>query len=116
MVISTFPSLFQITITWDPPERPNGNIIAYEVSYEPTDSSEPVIRMNTTANFSTLSNLELGSEYMFSVTAYTRVGPGNTTSVTVSTLSSIREKMLDYLNCIPYHNLSLLQLLCKGLK
>ena len=106
VVITTYPLFISITITWDPPDRPNGNIIAYEVSYRPADSSEPLTRINTTGldtSFTTPSNMELGSEFIFSVTAYTQVGPGNTTSVTVSTLSSIREMKQYYcLNHILY--------------
>ena len=68
---------------------PNGIIIAYEVSYRPTASSEPETRVNTTAlvtHFTTEDNLEEDTEFLFSVRAYTRVGPGNTSSLTVSTL------------------------------
>ena len=68
---------------------PNGIIIAYEVSYRPTASSEPETRVNTTAlvtHFTTEDNLEEDTEFFFSVRAYTRVGPGNTSSLTVSTL------------------------------
>ena len=80
-----------ISISWTPPLRTNGVIIAYEVSYRPTDSSDPQTRLNTTdleTTFSTQSDLEEGTEFIFSVRAYTRVGPGNTSSITVSTLSS----------------------------
>ena len=69
---------------------PNGVIIAYEVSYRPTDSSQPVTRLNTTdlaTSFTTQRDLEVGTEFIFSVRAYTRVGPGNESSVAVSTLS-----------------------------
>ena len=48
-------------------------------------------RLNTTdlaTSFTTQSDLEVGTEFDFSVTAYTRVGPGNTSSVIVSTLST----------------------------
>ena len=97
MIITLFPSYFKITITWNPPERPNGIIIAYEVSYRPTDSSAPHTRSNTTGletNFSTQSNLELESYYVLTVRAYTQVGPGNPTSVMVSTLSTLCEMKL----------------------
>ena len=68
----------------------NGVIIAYEVSYRLADSSQPEIVLNTTdlaSSFTTLSDLEVETEYIFSVRAYTRVGPGNTSMVTMSTLS-----------------------------
>ena len=48
-------------------------------------------RLNTTdlaTSFTTQSDLEIDIEFNFSVTAYTRVGPGNTSSVIVSTLST----------------------------
>ena len=90
VIITAFPSLFKINITWSPPDMPNGVIIAYEVSYRPTDSSQPVTRLNTTdlaTSFTTQSDLEMGTEFIFSVRAYTQVGPGNQSSVYVSTLS-----------------------------
>ena len=89
--VSANVSLTNINIYWTPPLRPNGVIIVYEVSYGPTDSSDPETRLNTTdleSSFTTQSDLEEGTEFIFSVRAYTRVGPGNTTSITVSTLSS----------------------------
>ena len=48
-------------------------------------------RLNTTdlaTSFTTQSDLEVGTDFNFSVTAYTGVGPGNTSSVNVSTLST----------------------------
>ena len=80
----------KMSLSWDPPLMPNGIIIAYEVSYRPTASSEPETRVNTTAlvtHFTTEDNLEEDTEFFFSVRAYTRVGPGNVSSLTVSTLS-----------------------------
>ena len=77
---------------------PNGIIIAYEVSYMPTDSSQPITRLNTTdlnTSFTAEVDAEVGTEFIFSVRAYTRVGPGNTTSVLVLTIP--RELMLKYL-------------------
>ena len=76
---------------------PNGIIIAYEVSYRPTASSEPETRVNTTAlvtHFTTEDNLEEDTEFLFSVRAYTRVGPGNTSSLKIkTTLKSCKYKL-----------------------
>ena len=69
---------------------PNGVIIAYEIWYRPTSSPDSETRVNTTGqetSFTTENDLEEGTEFIFSVRAYTRAGPGNTTSITVSTLS-----------------------------
>ena len=68
---------------------PNGIIIAYEVSYIPTDSSQPITRLNTTdlsTSFTAEVDAEVGTSFIFSVRAYTQVGPGNTTSIVVSTI------------------------------
>ena len=76
-------SLTNVNIYWTPPLRSNGVIIAYEVSYGPADSTDPETRLNTTdleTSFTTQSDLEEGTEFIFSVRAYTRVGPGNTSS------------------------------------
>ena len=67
---------------------PNGIMIAYEVSYTPTASSDPETRVNTTALvtlFTTEDDLEEDTEFFFSVRAYTRVGPGNATSFKIKT-------------------------------
>ena len=100
------PSQSQVSLSWDSPLMPNGIIIAYEVSYRPTASSEPETRVNTTAlvtHFTTEDNLEEDTEFFFSVRAYTRVGPGNTSSLTVSTLIKTSEINLQecahYLQC-----------------
>ena len=89
VVVTPHPSLLEISISWSPPDMPNGVIIAYEVSYRPTDSSQPVTRLNTTdlaTSFTTQSDLEVGTEFIFSVRAYTRVGPGNASYDIVSVL------------------------------
>ena len=91
--------------SWTPSLTPNGVIIAYEVSYRPTDSSDPKIRLNTTdleTSFTTQSDLEEGTEFIFSVRAYTRVGPGNTSSINVSTLGR-KSKMMVCNNCAFSH-------------
>ncbi|CAI8054367.1 Protein sidekick-2 [Geodia barretti] len=90
--VTASPSSSQVTLTWEPPLMPNGIIIAYEVSYRQTVSSEPETRVNSSAlatNFTTESNLEEATEFIFSVRAYTRVGPGNATSLTVATLGAV---------------------------
>ena len=81
----------RVSLTWSPPLRPNGVLVAYEVSYRPTDSSQPhQTRHNTThlATSFTTGDLEMGTEYNLSVRAYTSAGPGQSSSVVVSTIDS----------------------------
>ena len=97
VVITAVPSFSTISITWSPPDKLNGIIIAYEVSYKPTDSSQPITRLNTTdldTSFTAEVDAEVGTEFIFSVRAYTRVGPGNSTSLFVFTIP--REMKLKY--------------------
>ncbi|CAI8031810.1 Receptor-type tyrosine-protein phosphatase alpha [Geodia barretti] len=79
----------QLYLSWRAPILPNGVIIAYEVSYRPADNSGNELSLNTTdveSNFTAGNDLEGGSDYIFSVRAYTRVGPGTTSSLRASTL------------------------------
>ncbi|CAI8034277.1 Receptor-type tyrosine-protein phosphatase F [Geodia barretti] len=79
-------SLVQIGITWSKPARPNGIITDYEVSYGQKNSSRL-----TSANTGLLTNfsvrVKLGAEFTFTVRAFTRAGPGEPTTVAVSTLT-----------------------------
>ena len=82
--ISSSITFFQIAISWEEPERPNGVIIAYEVSYHPTADPQSVTHVNTTnlATSLTVSGLQPGTELTFTVRAYTRVGAGDSSTVT----------------------------------
>ena len=70
---------------------PNGVIIAYEVSYGATYYSQPFNTTNLATSFTTQSDLEVGTEYIFNVTAYTSVGSGATTTASIPTLSRPRK-------------------------
>jgi hypothetical protein len=48
-------------------------------------------------NFTTESNLEEATEFIFSVRAYTRVGPGNASYLTVATLAAESSTATSYL-------------------
>ncbi len=77
--VSRFPS---VQLIWHPPQEPNGYIIAYEVTYSVNDSQ--LITVNTTninTNF-VIPQLTPGTtSYLsdISVSAYTKVGPGDPT-------------------------------------
>ena len=94
VITSLSPSFFKISITWDPPEIRNGIIIAYEVSYRPASDPQTITTMNTTdlaTSFTTDSGLELGTAYIFTVTAFTGAGHGEIATDTISTLARPRK-------------------------
>ena len=68
------------------------------MSYEPTDSSQPLTTIGTglETSFTTDSDLKMGTEFIFSVTASTKVGAGETASVVVSTLTRPRKENFLY--------------------
>ena len=87
-------SFFKISITWDPPDVRNGIIIAYEVSYRPASDLQTITTMNTTdldTSFTTESGLELGTAYIFTVTAFTGSGRGEIATASISTLARPRK-------------------------
>ena len=89
VITSSSPSFFKISITWDPPEIRNGIIIAYEVSYRPASAPQTIATINTTdlsTSFPTEGRLELGTAYIFTVTAFTGAGSGEIATDSISTL------------------------------
>ncbi|KAI4902613.1 hypothetical protein NFI96_032935 [Prochilodus magdalenae] len=72
------------TITWSPPDKPNGIIRQYEISYGNATYSHAV---NSTVPSITLHNLKPYTHYNVSVRAYTRHGHGDQTSDTLQMLS-----------------------------
>lgn len=87
VVISLSKTTFQTTISWSPPETPNGIIIAYEVSYLQTANPQNVTCINTTDQATNLSLHELQPEtqYTFTVRAYTQAGAGEESIVMYTT-------------------------------
>ncbi|KAK3549019.1 hypothetical protein QTP70_025091, partial [Hemibagrus guttatus] len=72
------------TITWSPPDKPNGIIVFYEVTYSNSTFSYTV---NSTAPSVTLHHLEPYTLYNVTARGYTRLGHGNQTSHTLQMLS-----------------------------
>ena len=107
VITSSSPSFFKISITWDPPEKRNGIIIAYEVSYRPASDLQTITTMNTTdldTSFTNQGRLELGTAYIFTVTAFTGAGRGKIATAIKSTLA--RPRKFRALCVMPIHILA----------
>nr|XP_049695374.1 protein sidekick isoform X4 [Helicoverpa armigera] len=78
----SFPDVTFTTarIIWDVPEDPNGEILAYQVSYHLNSSAKPMFTREFLPSDRTFRATELESEryYQFSVRAQTRLGWGGT--------------------------------------
>ena len=85
VVITSFPSFFNITITWEEPAMPNGIITHYEVYYGRPAGYPPSVVNTTNTNFTTPDHLEAGTEMIFTVKAYTKVGRGIAATISVFT-------------------------------
>ncbi|XP_026142639.1 LOW QUALITY PROTEIN: phosphatidylinositol phosphatase PTPRQ [Carassius auratus] len=72
------------SLTWSPPEKPNGIIRLYEVSYTNGTYSNTV---NSTSPSATLTNLKPYTHYNVTVRAFTLHGHGNQISDTLQMLS-----------------------------
>ena len=77
-------TLSTITLTWQPPLMPNGVITQYQLAW----GSSLTSYMN--AQFVVVSGLNVSTTYTFNITAWTVVGPGQSTAVQATT-ALIRE-------------------------
>ena len=85
--LSASPRTIQLTISWSPPSEPNGRITMYQISYSTGEE------FNTSATQHTLRDLPPNTVVVFSVRAYTIIGPGeNVTDQT--TTDTIRKVLL----------------------
>ena len=70
-----------VTISWMPPDPPNGIIIQYQVQYRRNGSSDNFadneVNITATDLTYTVTGLMMATEYIFRVRAFTVVGRGN---------------------------------------
>ena len=76
--------IVELTVSWTPPSEPNGVIIMYEVC---TNSSGVFSYTNTSATQHTLRDLPPNTVVIFSVRAYTIIGPGEYVTGQASTVA-----------------------------
>ena len=79
--LSATPGVVQLTISWSPPSEPNGRITMYKISYNTG------VEFNTSATQHTLRDLPPNTVVVFSVRAYTIIGPGENVTDQASTAS-----------------------------
>ena len=84
--LSATPGVVQLTISWSPPSEPNGRITMYQISYSTG------VEFNTSATQHTLRDLPPNTVVVFSVRAYTIIGPGENVTDQATT-TSIRKYM-----------------------
>ena len=85
--LSATPGVVQLTISWSPPSKTNGHITMYQISYSTG------VEFNTSATQHTLRDLPPNTVVVFSVRAYTIIGPGETETDQAST-DTIRKDLL----------------------
>ena len=68
-----------VSLSWMPPDTPNGIITQYQLQYRRSDSSTNIISLNVTNDTLTytVTGLSSNTEYLFTVRAFTVVGHGN---------------------------------------
>ena len=78
-----------VTLSWTPPDTPNGIITQYQIQYRRSDSSSDYASLNiTTDNLTyTVTGLTSDTEYVFRVIAFTVVGYGSLSNE-ITTLTS----------------------------
>ena len=64
-----------VTLSWLPPENPNGVILHYEVVQHNGNISSSLVNFNNTL-MGTVEGLSRGTNYTLKIRAYTKVGPG----------------------------------------
>ncbi|KAL5477471.1 hypothetical protein EMCRGX_G024272 [Ephydatia muelleri] len=78
-----------ITVTWEPPQSPNGRLTGYEVSYTPKGGHPTVVDVQNITTW-VLAGLKSSTTYTISVRARTVAGFGDdSVPLTVSTLESV---------------------------
>ena len=88
--LSATPGVVQLTISWSPPSEPNGRITMYQISYNTG------VEYNTSATQHTLRDLPPNTAVVFSVRAYTIIGPGENVTDQASTTSVRKQLSLSF--------------------
>ena len=74
-----------VTLSWMPPDPPNGIITQYELQYRRVGDNYTSLEPLNTNLTRTVTGLTIGIQYEFRVRARTTVGCGNFSNVTATT-------------------------------
>ena len=87
-----------VTLSWMPPDPPNGIITSYRVQYKRSDRSSysSIDTMNTDLTY-TVTGLTINTEYVFRVRADTLVGRSDPFNVVTALVGKLKYVLLLYI-------------------
>ena len=87
-----------VTLSWMPPDPPNGIIKSYRVQYKRSDRSSysSIDTMNTDLTY-TVTGLTINTEYVFRVRADTLVGRSDPSNVVTALVGKLKYVLLLYI-------------------
>ena len=92
-----------IDISWKPPEKPNGIMTGYDVTYT-VRKINTTVSVDLSATYSIPVNLQEEHVPIVTVTPYTRSGPGESASIFDLTTKPIPRKFCIELASVHLHN------------
>ena len=87
-----------VTLSWMPPDPPNGIITQYQIQYRGTNSSSFSNNQVTTDLTYTVTGLTTNTEYDFRVRAFTVVDRGPPSDIVTAFVSKLKYVLLLYIN------------------
>ena len=81
-----------VSLSWMPPNTPNGIIIQYQLQYRRSDSSTNITSLDVTNDTLTytVTGLSSNTEYLFTVRAFTVVGHGKASNEVTDYTSKLK--------------------------
>ena len=81
-----------VSLSWMPPDTPNGIITQYQLQYRRSDSSTNITSLNVTNDTLTytVTGLSSNTEYLFTVRAFTVVGHRNASNEVTDYTSKLK--------------------------
>ena len=82
----------KVSLSWMPPDTPNGIITQYQLQYRRSDNTTNITLLNVTNDTLTytVTGLSSNTEYLFTVRAFTAVGHGNASNEVTDYTSKLK--------------------------